>query len=68
MPFLKLSGMIVKDISDQIINEMIPVVASEELADYIDVFCDEGFFTVDETERILMAGIQIRTYTKTSCK
>jgi len=41
-----------------IINEMIPVVASEELADYIDVFCDKGFFTVDETERILMAGMK----------
>jgi imidazolonepropionase len=41
-----------------IINEMIPVVAAEELADYIDVFCDNGFFTIDETERILMAGIK----------
>ncbi|MBK7132911.1 MAG: imidazolonepropionase [Bacteroidales bacterium] len=41
-----------------IINEMIPVVASEELADYIDVFCDKGFFTVEETERILMAGMK----------
>ena len=41
-----------------VINEMIPVIASEELADYIDVFCDTGFFTVDETERILMAGIK----------
>jgi imidazolonepropionase len=43
---------------DLIINEMIPVVASEGLADYIDVFCDEGFFSVDETERILMAGLK----------
>ncbi len=41
-----------------IINEMIPLIASEELADYIDVFCDKGFFTVDETEQILMAGIK----------
>jgi imidazolonepropionase len=41
-----------------VINEMIPLVASEELADYIDVFCDKGFFTVNETERILMAGIK----------
>ena len=41
-----------------IINEMIPLVASEGLADYIDVFCDEGFFTVGETERILMAGMK----------
>ena len=41
-----------------VINEMIPVIVSEELADYIDVFCDEGFFSVDETERILMAGLK----------
>lgn len=43
---------------DLVINEMIPVVASEKLADYIDVFCDNGFFTVEDTERILMAGIK----------
>jgi imidazolonepropionase len=43
---------------DLIINEMIPLVAAEDLADYIDVFCDKGFFTVNETERILMAGIK----------
>jgi imidazolonepropionase len=43
---------------DQIVNEMIPLVASEELADYIDVFCDRGFFTPGETERILMAGMK----------
>ncbi|MGB4205973.1 MAG: imidazolonepropionase [Bacteroidales bacterium] len=43
---------------DHIINEMIPLVAAEKLADYIDVFCDKGFFTVEETERILMAGIK----------
>ena len=43
---------------DLIINEMIPVVASEELADYIDVFCDRGFFSIEDTERILMAGMK----------
>jgi imidazolonepropionase len=43
---------------DMIINEMIPVVASEDLADYIDVFCDDGFFSVEDTERILMAGMK----------
>ena len=37
---------------------MIPVIASEELADYIDVFCDKGFFTVEDTERILMQGMK----------
>jgi len=43
---------------DLIISEMIPRVASEDLADFIDVFCDEGFFTVHDTERILMAGLK----------
>ncbi len=43
---------------DEIINEMIPVVAAEELADYIDVFCEEGYFSVEDTERILMAGLK----------
>lgn len=43
---------------DLIINEMIPQVAAEDLADYIDVFCDKGFFTVEDTERILMAGMK----------
>lgn len=47
-----------RDYVDLIINEMIPLVAAEDLADYIDVFCDKGFFTVEETERILMAGIK----------
>jgi imidazolonepropionase len=46
------------DYVDLIINEMIPSVAAEDLAEYIDVFCDKGFFTVEETERILMAGIK----------
>lgn len=43
---------------DLIIHEMIPAVAAEELADFIDVFCDRGFFTVKETELILMTGIK----------
>ena len=47
-----------RDYVDLIINEMIPLVAVEDLADYIDVFCDKGFFTVEETERILMAGMK----------
>ncbi len=37
-------------------NEMIPAVAQEGLADFVDVFCDEGFFTVEDTDRILTAG------------
>lgn len=43
---------------DLIVNEMIPAVAAERLADYIDVFCDRGFFTVEETARILEAGVR----------
>ena len=38
---------------DLVCNEMLPRVAEEGLADYVDVFCDEGFFTVEETARIL---------------
>jgi imidazolonepropionase len=41
-----------------IINEMLPAVAAEGLADYCDVFCDKGFFTVEETGRILQAAAQ----------
>ena len=41
---------------DVVINEMIPQAAAEGLADYIDVFCDKGFFTVEETARMLEAG------------
>ncbi len=43
---------------EMVINEMIPMVAAEELADYIDVFCDRGFFTVHETDCILNAGMK----------
>ena len=43
---------------DLVINEMIPQVATEELADYIDVFCDDGFFSPQQTDRILMAGMK----------
>jgi imidazolonepropionase len=43
---------------DIVINEMIPQVAAEELADYIDVFCEDGYFSPEDTERILMAGIK----------
>jgi imidazolonepropionase len=43
---------------DLVLNEMIPAVAAEDLADFIDVFCDRGFFTTEETERILMAGMK----------
>ena len=39
-----------------IIEEMLPAIAAERLADYIDVFCEEGFFSVEEMERICKAG------------
>jgi len=42
---------------DLLVKEMIPAVTSEKLADYIDVFCDRGFFNVEQTSRILEAGI-----------
>lgn len=38
---------------DLVCNEMLPAVAAEGLADFVDVFCDEGFFTVEQTDRIL---------------
>lgn len=41
---------------DQIIHQMLPVIAQEKLADYIDVFCEKGFFSAEETERIVTAG------------
>ena len=41
---------------DLVCREMIPAVAREGLADFVDVFCDEGFFTVEETAKILEAG------------
>ena len=47
-----------EDYVDLVINEMLPRVAAEGLADFIDVFCDQGFFSVSDTERILEAGIK----------
>lgn len=41
---------------DLIINEMPPKIANDNLADYIDVFCEKGFFSVEETDQILKAG------------
>lgn len=44
------------DYVDLVVNEMIPEVGREKLADFVDVFCDEGFFTPAETSRILEAA------------
>jgi imidazolonepropionase len=44
---------------DLIIHEMLPAIAAEGLADYIDVFCEQGFFSPPETEQIVRAGQQV---------
>ncbi len=44
------------DYINLILQEMIPAVAEENLADYIDVFCEQGFFSPDETERVVERG------------
>ncbi|PHQ57062.1 MAG: imidazolonepropionase [Lutibacter sp.] len=41
---------------DLVINEILPTVAKENLAEFIDVFCETGYFTVDDTERLLKAS------------
>ncbi|HQF47716.1 MAG TPA: imidazolonepropionase [Flavobacterium alvei] len=43
---------------DLIINTMIPKITQNQLADFIDVFCEKGYFTVEETEQIMEAGIK----------
>lgn len=51
-------GITKSDYIKTVIEEMIPAVADEKLADYIDVFCENGFFTEAETVRILEAGLK----------
>lgn len=41
---------------DKLVDEMLPAIASEKLADYVDVFCEENYFSLEETDRILEAG------------
>lgn len=41
---------------DLIINEMLPQIAQEQLAEYIDIFCEEGYFSLEDTERLLEAA------------
>lgn len=41
---------------DHIINDMLPEIDKEKLADYIDIFCEDGYFSIQDTERILLAG------------
>jgi len=47
-----------KEYIDLIINEMLPEIAATNLADFIDIFCETGYFTVEETEKIMEAGIR----------
>lgn len=42
-----------------LIEEMLPRIATDKLADYIDVFCEKGFFSPEQTERICRAGMQV---------
>ena len=43
---------------DMVINEMIPRVAEEGLAEFCDVYCDDGYYTVEQSQRILEAGLR----------
>ncbi len=43
---------------DMVISEMLPAVAADSLAQYVDVFCDKGFFTLEQTERIMVAAAE----------
>ena len=51
---------------DLVINGILPKVAEEKLADYVDIFCEKGYFTVDDTKRLLEAaskfGIKAKTH------
>lgn len=49
---------------DLIINEMLPKIAKENLADYVDVFCEKGYFSLEDTERIMKAGKQYHLTSK----
>ena len=49
-----------KEYIDLIINEMLPEIASNDLADYIDIFCEEGYFTNEDTIRILQGWKKIQ--------
>jgi len=50
---------------DLIINEMLPLISKENLAEYIDIFCETGYFSVEDTEQILAAGKQYGLTPKT---
>ncbi|PTX62844.1 imidazolonepropionase [Kordia periserrulae] len=49
---------------DLVINEMLPKVAEENLAEYVDIFCEKGYFTLEDTERLLQAAQQYKLIPK----
>lgn len=53
-----------KGFIDLVVNEMIPAVAKEKLAEYIDVFCEKGYFDLEDTERVLKAAVAHRLIPK----
>mgnify|MGYP003705856167 CR=1 FL=1 len=50
---------------DLVINEMLPIVVKEGLADYVDIFCEEGYFTVEDTKNLLTAANKLGLQSKT---
>ena len=50
---------------DLVINEMLPIVAKEGLADYVDIFCEDGYFTVEDTKNLLTAANKLGLQSKT---
>ena len=51
---------------DLLINKMLPIIAEEKLADYVDIFCEKGYFSVNDTKRLLVAankfGLKAKTH------
>jgi len=50
---------------DLVINKMLPIVVKEGLADYVDIFCEEGYFTVEDTKNLLTAANKLGLQSKT---
>ena len=49
---------------DLVINEMLPIVVKEGLADYVDIFCEDGYFTVEDTKNLLTAANKLGLQSK----
>jgi len=50
---------------DLVINEMLPIVAKEGLVDYVDIFCEDGYFSVEDTKNLLIAANKLGLKAKT---